>query len=257
MSSFLRDEPEERKIGDGELSMYTLTAKSEIVFVLKSLMRKQALVNLEIPGTGKMVVSSVLDVDGDDIVLDGAQGESANRDLVSRGGAEFLAQLDGVSITFKAGAMRLEEYDSLPALRLEIPERLVRLQRREHFRVALPVANPVKCVVPMGPGPDGKARPSAQARLIDISCGGVALAGAAGSGLEAEPGEMLKECKILLPDEKPLIATLEVRNKAEIRLTNGAMQTRLGCRFVDLGKDMTAMLQRFVMQVERERRGRI
>jgi hypothetical protein len=45
-----------------------------------------------------------------------------------------------------------------------------------------------------------------------------------------------------------------VRNSAQIRLLNGAFQTRLGCKFIDLPNDMAAMLQRFVMNIERVRR---
>jgi hypothetical protein len=51
-----------------------------------------------------------------------------------------------------------------------------------------------------------------------------------------------------------VFTTLEVRNSAQIRLQNGAFQTRLGCKFVDLPNDMAALLQRFVMNIERARR---
>jgi c-di-GMP-binding flagellar brake protein YcgR len=51
-----------------------------------------------------------------------------------------------------------------------------------------------------------------------------------------------------------VIVSLQIRNSAQIRLLNGAFQTRLGCRFVDLPNEAAAMLQRFVMNIERARR---
>ena len=92
--------------------------------------------------------------------------------------------------------------------------------------------------------------------LVDLSCGGVALADIAGR-ISPDPGRRLPDCRILLPGVPPVVATLEIRNSAQIRLHNGAFQTRLGCQFIDLPNDMAAPLQRFVMEIERARRANL
>ena len=66
--------------------------------------------------------------------------------------------------------------------------------------------------------------------------------------------EVTTICRLLLPDLDPVTIALEIRNTAQIRRPNGAFQTRLGCRFVDLPNDIAAKLQRFVMKIERDRR---
>jgi c-di-GMP-binding flagellar brake protein YcgR len=80
----------------------------------------------------------------------------------------------------------------------------------------------------------------------------VALAERSGR-LGNETGRLLPDCRLLLPDHDPVVATLEVRNSAQVRQKSGAFQTRLGCRFVELPGEMATQLQRFVMNVERAR----
>lgn len=235
---------------DGLLARYTLHSRTEIVFLLRAIQKRKLLVNLDLPGSRQIIVTSVLGVNEAQniLVLDSARGDALNHDLLSGKGAEFVTQLDGVSITFATGPVTLCEYEKLPALRIALPKSMIRLQRREHFRVPLPIANPIKCIVPSEDGSD-----PITTHIVDIGCGGVAIA-ETGGRLGTETGRTLPGCKLLLPDTDAIVTSLEVRNSAQIRLHNGAFQTRLGCKFIDLPNDMAAKLQRFVMDIERARR---
>lgn len=237
---------------DEYLARYTLHSRTEILFQLRAVQKRKVLVNLDLRGSRQIVVTSILAVNeaNDTVILDSARGDALNHDLLSGKGAEFITQVDGVSISFSTGPVTLCEYEKLPALRIALPRSLVRLQRREHFRVPLPIANPVKCIVP--PPSDHDDEP-VTTHLVDISCGGVALIDPSGR-MGTETGRMLANCRLLLPDTDVVFATLEVRNSAQIRLANGAFQTRLGCKFIDLPNEMQAVLQRFVTHVERARR---
>ena len=235
---------------DALLARYTLHSRTEIVFLLRAIQKRKLLVNLDLPGSRQIIVTSVLGVNETQniLILDSARGDALNHELLSGKGAEFVTQLDGVSITFATGPVTLCEYEKMPALRIALPKSMIRLQRREHFRVPLPIANPIKCIVPSGDGGD-----PITTHIVDIGCGGVAIA-ETGGRLGTETGRTLPGCKLLLPDTDAIVTSLEVRNSAQIRLHNGAFQTRLGCKFIDLPNDMAAKLQRFVMDIERARR---
>jgi c-di-GMP-binding flagellar brake protein YcgR len=184
------------------------------------------------------------------VILDSARGDALNHELLSGKGAEFITQIDGVSISFATGPVTLCTYEKLPALRISIPKSMIRLQRREHFRVPLPIANPVRCIVP---SPAAEDPDPIGTHIVDISCGGVALADTSGR-IGTETGLILHDCRLLLPESDAVITSLEVRNTAQIRLQNGAFQNRVGCRFIDLPNDMAARLQRFIMAIEHARR---
>ncbi|WP_324780794.1 flagellar brake protein [Thiobacillus sedimenti] len=237
---------------DDPLERYTLRSRAEILFQLRAIQKRKLLVNLDLPGSRQIIVTSVLAVNeqANTVILDSARGDALNHELLSGKGAEFVTQMDGVSISFDTGPVALCEYEKLPALRIALPKALIRLQRREHFRVPMPIVNPVKCIVPpLSPDdPDPIVT-----HIVDIGCGGVAIA-ETGGRLGPETGRILADCKLLLPETDAIVTSLEVRNSAQIRLHNGAFQTRLGCKFIKLPNDMAAKLQRFVMNIERARR---
>lgn len=237
---------------DNMLARCAVNSSTEILFLLRAIQKRNLLVNLDLPGSRQIVVTSIIAVNKSDntLILDSARGDALNHELMSGKGAEFITQLDGVSITFSTGPVTLCEYEKMPALRMPIPRSLIRLQRRDHFRVPLPIANPIKCIVPSTSKDDPEP---ITAHIMDISCGGVAIA-ESGGRLGTEPGRILPACRLLLPEADVVVTSLEVRNSAQIRLLNGAFQTRLGCKFIDLPNDMAAMLQRFVMNIERVRR---
>jgi c-di-GMP-binding flagellar brake protein YcgR len=238
---------------DDPLAPYTLHSRAEIVFQLRALQKRKLLVNLDLKGSRQIIVTSVLAINETrgTVILDSARGDALNHDLLSGKGAEFVAQIDGVSISFTTGPVTLCEFEKLPALRIALPQSMVRLQRREHFRVPLPIANPVRCLIPSPLGSEDSE--SISTTIVDIGCGGVALVDPSGR-LGTETGRRLPDCRLLLPETDVVVTMLEVRNSAQIRLQNGAFQTRLGCKFIDLPKDMAAHLQRFVMDIERARR---
>jgi c-di-GMP-binding flagellar brake protein YcgR len=241
--------PEERA---DQLARYTLHSRAEILFQLRAIQKRKLLVNLDLQGSRQIVVTSVLAVNetNNTVILDSARGDALNHELLSGKGAEFITQIDGVSISFTTGPVTLCTYEKLPALRISIPKSMIRLQRREHFRVPLPIANPVRCIVP---SPAAEDPDPISTHIVDISCGGVALADTSGR-IGTETGLILHDCRLLLPESDAVITSLEVRNTAQIRLQNGAFQNRVGCRFVDLPNDMAARLQRFIMAIEHARR---
>lgn len=232
---------------DDPLAPYTLHSRTDIVFQLRALQKRKLLVNLDLKDSRQIIITSVLAINETrgTVILDSARGDALNHDLLSGKGAEFVAQIDGVSISFTTGPVTLCEFEKLPALRIAVPESMVRLQRREHFRV------PARCLIPVPPGMDDNEPISTH--IVDIGCGGVALVDPSGR-LGTETGRRLPDCRLLLPDTDVVVTMLEIRNTAQIRLQNGAFQTRLGCKFIDLPNDMAAHLQRFVMDIERARR---
>lgn len=237
---------------DKLLAPYTLNSRAEILFQLHAIQKRKLLVNLDLTGSRQIVVTSVLAINeaNNTLILDSARGDALNHELMSGKGAEFIAQIDGVSITFATGPVTLCDFEKLPALRMDIPRSLIRLQRREHFRVPMPIAHPVKCIV----ASTLEAEPEPiTAHIMDISGGGVAIADSSGR-LGMETGRTLPGCRLLLPETAAIVTSLEVRNSTQVRLPNGVFQTRLGCKFIDLPKDMAVVLQRYITDIERAQR---
>lgn len=242
---------------DNVLTRYRIDSRGEILSLLRSLQARKCLLNVA-PG-GSVEYSSVTSLlylaDGGrahSFIIDCAARDITNQRLCSSP-LHFSASLDGVRINFTTPAASACEFESLPALRVSLPEQLFRLQRRDFFRIALPVANPVLCRIPR---PDCTPAEILTTAVIDLGCGGVALSDDS-TAFMPEIGTLLPNCQLRLPDDDPPVSVmLEVRNLAQFTLRNGALRQRIGCRFVGLPQTTAARLQRYVMQIEQARRNR-
>jgi len=116
-----------------------------------------------------------------------------------------------------------------PALHAPIPKEMLRLQRREYFRLKVPLAHKISCQLQA----EDLARKPVQlsASVIDIGAGGVAVMLAPGAG-ELVIGGKLPGCRLSLPEGDPIELTLEVRNISRQTQRNGTELLRVGLRFV-------------------------
>ncbi|MEQ1663004.1 MAG: flagellar regulator YcgR PilZN domain-containing protein [Thiobacillus sp.] len=242
---------------DNVLTRYRIENRGEILSLLRNLRTRKCLINVA-PG-GSVEYSSVTTLlqlaDGGrarSFIIDCAARDITNQRLCSSP-LHFSASLDGIRINFTTPAASACEFESLPALRVSLPEQLFRLQRRDYFRIPLPITHPVLCRIPRR---DCTPAEIVTTAVIDLGCGGIALSDD-NLAFTPEIGTLLPDCQLRLPDDDhPLSVMLEVRNLAQFTLRNGALRQRIGCRFVGLPQAAAARLQRYVMQIEQARRNR-
>jgi hypothetical protein len=143
----------------------------------------------------------------------------------------------------------------LPAFSAELPGQVLRLQRREYYRLSTPLTKPVKFVARIRRA-DGSAL-IVEASLLDLSGGGICLMVTPQMAELLQRGDILTECKMTLPDEGQLVASLYIRNKLEVATRGGSRYLRVGCQFLDLPGARMSMVQRYINRVERERKARL
>lgn len=237
-------------------SRYAIWSKSEILHILDALFEQNILVNLSTEKSGDVFLSSIIDVDhhGNLLVMDPAQNRAVNERFASGQKVVFEAMLDQVRIYFTADRVWHCLHKGEAGLCMHIPESIVRLQRRDYFRVHLPSARPVMCALPIH-GEAGTV--DWQATIVeDLSLGGIALLCNKGE-VRAEYGMKLTGCRFSLPDIGEIEADLEVRNITQIPLKKGGMKIRLGCQFVALNSSVQTKLQRYIIKLECERRAKM
>lgn len=240
-----------------DYSQFLLHAKPEIVFVLRSLAQKVVLVTAYFDQGRSFLLTSLLAVDPgkDEIILDLSRDVEMNRAALQAEKFILTTIIDKVKVQFRLSKLSVVQFQGRPAFRAALPESLLRLQRREYFRLSTPAANPIKCMV-TAMHPDGTPF-SAATQLLDISGGGAGLLIAPEQSGIYRKGEILKNCKIGLPDEGVLVATLCVRDVFDVTTKSGNRYLRAGCEFVSLPGSQLTMIQRYITRVERERKARL
>ncbi len=233
---------------------YAIRGWREVLFYLNGIRSQKLLIQVFLADGQESIISSLLDIDdaNGDLVLDGISGHPFNRKATPGARIRIETSLDNIRILFDTRMSELISYQGRPAIRARLPDTLVRLQRREHFRISLPIVKPVPCIIPASAA--GTPEPI-NTVVLDISLGGVAISENAGI-LDPPAGVTLTQCEIALPDVGLLTVDLRVHSVAQVLARTGHKKKRVGCSFVELPNPLASTLQRFIMNLERERRAK-
>lgn len=232
----------------GDWHEFAVTSRREIQALLRNICTQKS--RILIQAGGRPVTSvTALSCDGSTLILDRPLTREQNDSIMKAGVVTFDTSLDNIRIVFDSSRMREVDHQGEPAFAVEVPERMIRLQRREFYRVATPVIYPVLVSIPVPKVTDGE--PIAFS-LADISCGGICLLDNQ-LALGANVGRVYTRCRIELPDVGVVTTGLQVRNTATTTLLNNRTNSRLGCQFVDMSGAHLSMVQRYVTRRECDR----
>ena len=238
--------------GIDDLGPYQIYSRREIIALLRNISESKQLVRMVINDGTEAVVTSVLAIDESDntVIIDVAPSQVQNQRIMESDNVSFETMLEHIRILFFATHIDACTYEDLPAFQFEIPASMVRLQRREFYRVLTPVTNPVRCTISI-PHEVEEASTTVVVALQNVSGGGVAILDEK-KLLDPTIGRIYKDCRIDLPGGSLVVTTLQIRNSQEITLPNGKNIRRLGCLFVDMPKSMMGAVQRYITKLERE-----
>ena len=234
---------------------YEVGSRREIISLLRNIGEKNQLIRMLIDGEADVCVTSILQVDPDTntLILDRSIDDEQNLRILASRRIAFETTLDKIRILFASDNVTETDFENRPALQIAVPDTLVRLQRREFYRMATPLNNPVLACVPL---PQELGGGSALFPLADISCGGIAMLDNKFM-LGNTIGVNYPGCRIDLPDIGSVTTTLQVRNSLDLTLLNNKTNRRLGCQFIDIPGTSLALVQRYITKLERERNARI
>src|SRR3569832_174344 len=243
---------EKTEPGIEDLGPYRVHSRREIVSLLRSVSSHNQLVRMIFSNGNESIMTSILLVDEESggVILDVAPGAMQNQRILDSSNISFETALERIRILFFTETIERVECDGLPAFLIPIPDSVIRLQRREFYRVSTLVANPVRCTFFLR-DPQGKLPPkTVTLPLKNVSNGGIAVMDDL-QQLDNTIGTLYKDCRIDFPGNT-VTATLLIRNTEESKLQNGKTVRRLGCAFVNLPNVMLMSVQRYIIKLERE-----
>jgi c-di-GMP-binding flagellar brake protein YcgR len=234
---------------------FEVDSRREIVSLLRAIGEKNQLIRMLVRGEADVCVTTILDIDPDtnSLYIDCSIDSEQHRRILDAKRLSFETTLDRIRILFSTEGAEETTYDGGAALLIAIPPSLIRLQRREFYRMPTPVSNPVRATIPVPPQLGGG---TALVPLADISVGGIAILDNK-MVLGNTIGHKFLGCRIDLPEIGIVTTGLQVRNSLELTLLNDKSNRRLGCEFIDISRGNLALVQRYITKLERERNARI
>lgn len=242
-------------LGTENQSPFQVDSRREIIGLLKGLKDSKQLISMLINSGTEVFITSILDIDDKNnlVVIDSVAGQLANQRVIEAPRVSFEGLLDKISIQFSSTNIERIEFEGGPALQFAIPASMIRLQRREYYRINTPLTSPIRALIPVQ---IDERHEVLKMSLVDISCGGIAILDEK-KLLNNTPGFIYEHCKLDLPTIGLVDVVLQIRNSQDLVLLNGKPNRRLGCQFVHMSNSVLASIQRYIMKLERERNAKL
>lgn len=233
---------------------FRVHSKSDIVFILRGVMQSNALVTLYHGIGNNFILTAILSIEPqtNQIILDYGSDEKACQQALQSKKLIFVMIQNRVKVEFTCDQIRKIQFEGKDAFAVNIPASLLRIQRRDHFRISTPIIKPLKCIIPI---PGGSSSSKAEVVILDLSCGGMAVIDQH-PVINFDPGIIYENCQIALPETGTIKTAIQVKNAYEITLRNGQNCMRAGCQFINLPASMEAMIQRYIIKQEQMRRSK-
>jgi flagellar brake protein len=235
---------------DESVDSFTITFRREIVFYLRQLINDKDPISVSFNEGKDTILTLLLNLDDEEGLLyfDWGSTEEVNNRFLQSDRNFFVAMPGGVRNQFMCGKPQAVTYEGRPAFAVKLPEKYVRLQRREFFRLILPMMQRPTCFITS----EGKTM---ELSTIDIGIGGVGLE-TPSLLFPCELGTEFADVRIEFKGLGELRTPLAIRYSGEI--TKGTKQVkRLGCVFLKLSAAQENLVQKFMANIQREERAKL
>ncbi|MDO8650928.1 MAG: flagellar brake protein [Undibacterium sp.] len=224
---------------------YFLLGRMEILNVLNDLIHRREPVSVYFNGGKDFILTLLLEARSDALIFDLGGDERSNNLLEKSDFCVFIATPDGIRVQFSGFEPKRFSWGESDAFWVPLPERLVRLQRRECYRNILPLISALRVTLS-----DIDDISLADWALHDLSVGGF------GANVIGAPrlktGQTIAHVMIALSDKTRLTCSGVVRHVSQID-RNDAGRYRVGVEFIDLPHVMEVAIQRYIIKIEYER----
>ncbi len=233
---------------NNEDSEFLIHSKNEIRNILRTIFERNTRAALYYNEGNSFVLTMLLDTGEDGIWIDPPSNPSDNRNILNSNKIIFVSTHNQAKVQFVADRAQQVTINGRNAVFISLPPKLLRLQRREYYRLTAWPENPLTCI--FKPVHD-QQQIKHDVTIMDISIGGIALV-CQETSLELTPGNTYPNCEIELPGTGTLTATVQVKNAFEVTARTGEKIRRAGCVFVKPDAVMTHLLQRYVANMQRQ-----
>lgn len=186
--------------------------------------------------------------DKNQLIFDCSGSDETNRAVLKSAGCIFVGRPAGIHVQFSTGPVSEVAFQGSRAFATRLPVHVVRLQRREAFRVETPRGKPLQFFARLADDSLLKLP------VRDISIGGLGLIAVAPLPESVIAGTVLANCRFALPDDaSDVFVAVTVCHIVEFESRTGARQWHVGVRFDTLSPADEGRIQRYIARVERDR----
>ena len=184
--------------------------------------------------------------DHDLLILDSTPNQELNSQITSGAMLYCATTVNDVPVEFKLETPRQTKLADRLVFVSPLPSTLIRMQRREFFRVNIPAGISAICYFPTDNSP-------IKVELADISIGGFSILIHGPFPRPFEIDDILEQCEIQLSLNDSFEVALKVKNHIKKPSKNNIETTLIGFTFIDMPESIQSQIQRFIFNIESKR----
>jgi len=236
----------------GQDAEFRINSKREMQFILQEIAEKGTRVALYYDEAHNFILTTLYGANEVGMWLDIGPFPPENKRILLSDKITFVSVHQHVKVQFEAHNIEMVLLEGDETFYLELPDYLLRIQRRNFFRLSIPAGTPVMCIIPIKPfNPDKPKEPEIlrEVPVVDISGGGIALLCGEHEN-ELRPGRTFKDCRISLPGAGTISVNIEVKNNIKFTTPNELVNTRAGCLFGRMDNQTNSLLQSYITRLQ-------
>jgi c-di-GMP-binding flagellar brake protein YcgR len=235
-----------------EEEQYLVHNLKEIIQILTDLSKSKSMLKVSFNHGADECLTTIIgiDVKNHAVHLDIGLDDAFNSRLLANHHVIFFKD-DGIRIKWVSAHISAVTLKDGKAIKIALPQKLLRLQRREFFRLATPIANPVPCQIPIVDEANPEVDRVLELTLVDVSLGGIGTIASDPLDQVLVVGANFDKCKISFPDVGVTSLTLQVRNITSISVKDGTTKHRIGFQYIEPSRGNEGLINRYTYNLER------
>ena len=233
---------------------FRINSKREMQFILQDIADKGTRVALYYDEHHNFILTTLIGANTDGMWLDVGPFPPENKNVTLSDKITFVSMHQHVKVQFVTHDVKMVLLEGDETFYTDLPDFLLRIQRRDYFRLSVPASTPINCIIPIRPyNPAKPDEPEIlrEVPVVDISGGGLSLlCGEHETGLL--PKTTFQNCLILLPDGGTIRVNIVVKSNFKITARDESVTTRVGCQLIFPDNQMQSMLQNYVTRLQSE-----
>lgn len=224
---------------------YFLQGHVEILSILNELAHRREPVSVYFNNGQQSILTILLSARDDGLVFDMGGVEKTNRLLTNANNCTFLTFPDGIKVQFSGLNPRRFQWGNEDAFWVEIPKYVIRLQRRESYRIDLPISHPLSAQLSQFDQTSIANWP-----IYNLSVGGFCVIVNDAGRLKVN--DYIECAQIQLNNTNQLQCPVVVRHISK-KIHHHSEKIQIGFSFFQLPHVMDIAIQRTIIHIEYER----
>jgi c-di-GMP-binding flagellar brake protein YcgR len=232
-----------------DLSSFSIQNPKQIRSYLSLLLRNKCLFCARFGANGESYITTLLCINEENnaVVLDYGSKENINNQALKAKKVTFDGEFRGIKVSFTGTALKKIIHKGDPAFSMPMPKMLFWMERREYYRVKIPLSKPSYCQLML----EGKE--PINLKLHNISLSGLSMLNVSKELVgQMNPNTSFAQCKLILPEAGEHMIPFEIRYSHIINPDKLHKIQKIGCKFIKITRSFEDAIQSYMQRIQRE-----